>query len=71
MAVCEKTFALYTREPYARDIIRVPPHVEVPPDARRLFDCARDAVRSARETKGEGYAATTDASAACCPTGAC
>ncbi len=71
MAVCEKTFALYTREPYARDIIAVPPHIEVPPDARRPFDCARDTVRSARETKGEGYTATTDASGACCPTGAC
>jgi len=71
MAVCEKTFALYTREPYARDLIPVPPHVEVPPDARRPFDCARDTVRSPRETKGEGYTATTDATGACCPTGAC
>ena len=71
MAVCEKTFALYTREPYTRDIIPVPPQVEVPPDARRPFDCARDAVRRARETKGDGYTATTDASGACCPTGAC
>ena len=71
MAVCEKTFALYTREPYARDIIPEPPHVAVPPDARRPFDCARDAARSPRETKGKGYAATTEASGACCPTGTC
>ncbi|MBI3767244.1 MAG: methyltransferase domain-containing protein [Deltaproteobacteria bacterium] len=71
MAVCEKTFALYTREPYARDIIPLPPHVAVPPDAYRPFDCARDAARSPRETKGERYAVTTEASGACCPTGTC
>jgi arsenite methyltransferase len=70
-AVCEKTYALYTRPPYARDIVPVPPRVAVPPEARRPFDCARDTVRSARETKGEGYAATTEASAGCCPTGTC
>ena len=71
MAVCEKTFALYTRAPYAAEILPVPPRVEVPAESRRPFDCTRDAVRAPRETKGADYAATSDVAPACCPPGAC
>jgi SAM-dependent methyltransferase len=70
MAVCEKTFRLYTREPYARDIIPVPPLTPVALEDAKPFDCSRDAVRSPRETKGLEYRATTDA-AACCEPGKC
>lgn len=70
MAVCEKTFRLYTREPYARDIIPVQPLTPVPLDEAKPFDCSRDAVRSPRETKGLEYRVTTEAGA-CCEPGKC
>lgn len=68
VAVCEKTFALLTSEPYAGQIIPVEP---VTPPAERLpFDCTRTASRHPRETKGLLYDLTTDA-AACCTPGSC
>jgi ubiquinone/menaquinone biosynthesis C-methylase UbiE len=70
MAVCEKTFRLYTREPYAQDIIPVQPLTPIALKDAQPFDCSRDAVRSPRETKGLEYQATTDA-AACCEPGKC
>ena len=70
MAVCEKTFRLYTREPYGRDIIPVQPLTPIALEEAKPFDCSRDAVRNPRETKGLEYRATTDA-AACCEPGKC
>ncbi|GIW41331.1 MAG: methyltransferase [Candidatus Binatia bacterium] len=69
MAVCEKTFRIYTREPYARDILPVEPRVPVSPEEARPFDCSRDAVRHPRETKGAEYRVTTEATSPCCPPG--
>lgn len=70
MAVCEKTFGLYTREPYAQDLIPVQPLTAVPLAEATPFDCSRDAVRNPRETKGLEYRATTEAGA-CCEPGKC
>ena len=66
MAVCEKTFRIYTSEPYAKDIIPVAPLVPVALEQAKPFDCSRDSIRHPRETKGLEYRTTTDASAACC-----
>ena len=71
MAVCEKTFRLYTSEPYAADIIPVPPRVAIAAERNKPFDCSRSAVRSPRETKGDAYDATTEASGEVCGTGGC
>jgi SAM-dependent methyltransferase len=72
MAVCEKTFRIYTSTPYARDIIAVPPINEVPVASAPPFDCSREKVRSPAETKGKDYRATTGANGACCgPGGSC
>ncbi len=72
MAVCEKTFRIYTSEPYAKDIIPVAPLVPVALEQAKPFDCSRDSIRHPRETKGLEYRATTDANAACCgPDGCC
>lgn len=71
MAVCEKTFRLYTAEPYARDIVPIQPRVAVSAAEARPFDCTRDAVRHPRETKGLEYTATTEAAATCCEPGTC
>ena len=73
MAVCEKTFRLYTREPYAGDIIAIEPRLPVNPEDAKPFDCTRDTVRHPHETKGLDYRATTEASSSCCApsTGCC
>ncbi len=71
MAVCEKTFQIYTREPYARDVIPVEPRIPVAPEAAKTFDCARDRVRHPRETKGMEYRETTAPAAPCCAGGTC
>lgn len=71
MAVCEKTFRLYTREPYAHDIIPVQPLTPIALEDAKLFDCTRDSVRNPRETKGLEYRATTDAAACCEPERCC
>ncbi len=67
MAVCDKTFRIYTREPYGADIVAVPPLEEVAAERIEPFDCSRDAIRHVRETKGQDYVVTrvrTDAT--CC-----
>jgi ubiquinone/menaquinone biosynthesis C-methylase UbiE len=69
MAVCEKTFRIYTREPYARDIIPVLPLTPISLGEARPFDCSRDAVRHPQETKGMEYRVTTEAAACCGPEG--
>lgn len=69
MAVCEKTFRIYMREPYAQAIIPVEPRAPILPAQARPFDCSRDSVRSPRETKGQEYRETTEAAAACCAPG--
>ena len=51
-AVCEKTFQIYTRSPYADQILAVPPHTAVSPDEAPEFDCRRSTIRDPRETKG-------------------
>lgn len=65
MAVCEKTFQLYTREPYARDILAVEPLTPVAAEDAKPFDCSRDAVRHPRETKGLAYDLTTEPASSC------
>jgi arsenite methyltransferase len=72
MAVCEKTYRIYTSEPYASAIIPVAPLEPVPVENARPFDCSRDSIRHPRETKGIEYRATSAANAACCgPEGCC
>ncbi|MGO9062886.1 MAG: methyltransferase domain-containing protein [Candidatus Binataceae bacterium] len=72
MAVCEKTFRIYTSEPYAKDIIPIAPLEPIAIEQAKPFDCSRDSIRHPRETKGLEYRTTTDASAACCgPEGCC
>ncbi|MBI1849167.1 MAG: methyltransferase domain-containing protein [Planctomycetes bacterium] len=74
MAVCDKTFKILTNPvgPYAGQIIAVPPLVEVPLDEAVPFNCKVNAVRSPKQTKGEDYDITTEASESCCgPDGCC
>ncbi len=70
IAVCAKTFAILTSEPYAGQTIGIEPLTAIAPDERAPFDCSRTVTRHPRETKGLEYDATTEA-AACCAPGTC
>ena len=61
VAVCDKTFRLYMREPYREHFAPVEPRVPVSMDEARPFPCgAGMLVREPRETKGDGYSETTE-----------
>lgn len=65
VAVCDKTFQIYLREPYADDILPVEPYEDIPLEEAQAFDCHHPALRHPRETKGLDYA-VTDLSGADC-----
>ena len=65
-AVCDKTFEIMTREPYAGEFDPVLPREAVDIADAQPFDCHRKAPRHPRETKGMDYSATTDASGEAC-----
>ncbi len=69
MAVCEKTYRLMTGEPYALDIIPVPPRKPV--RKPKPFACGQSALRSPAETKGRRYRKTINAEATCGPGSGC
>ncbi|HZE70914.1 MAG TPA: methyltransferase domain-containing protein [Pyrinomonadaceae bacterium] len=68
MAVCDKTFQIYSREPYAQDILPVEPYETISLDEAATFDC-RSAVRDPRETKGLHYEVTDLFGRDCCEPG--
>ncbi len=71
VAVCDKTFQIYSRPPYAEHFAPVEPLVPVPIEEARPFPCGADMiVRAPSETKGGDYAATTEASS-CSGPGCC
>jgi arsenite methyltransferase len=71
-AVCEKTFRLYSQEPYREHLELVPPRVLIPLEDAPPFPCTGGALRRhPRETKGQDYRATTEvAGNGCAPNGA-
>jgi SAM-dependent methyltransferase len=69
MAVCDKTFRIYGREPYADDILPVEPYETISLDEAAAFDCGRSAVRDPRETKGLDYEVTDLSGKDCCEPG--
>jgi SAM-dependent methyltransferase len=69
MAVCDKTFQLYRRKPYAKDIIPVEPLETIPIADAVDFTCKRAALRHPRETKGLNYALTEISEGDCCEPG--
>jgi hypothetical protein len=72
MAVCDKTYTIYTRPPYADQITPVPPAELIPLDEAPPYDCRRNAVRTPAETKHGADVITQLPNAACCgDTGCC
>jgi len=69
-AVCDKTFNIYRKAPYAAFFEFVEPVTPIPLEQARPFDCSRTALRHPRETKGMDYNLTTEASQ-CCDGGGC
>ena len=69
-AVCDKTFQLYQREPYRDAFECVEPRTPIALEDAPPFDCSGMRLRHPKETKGQDYDATTDASQ-CCDGGDC
>ena len=70
VAVCEKTFNIYSKAPYRDSFSLVPPLVPVSKEDVKPFPCSSGTLlRNPRETKGEDYSLTTDAPADCCSPG--
>lgn len=70
MAVCDKTFHLLQREPYAGMFEPVPPRVEVPLEEAAPFHCRVAARRDPKVTKGPDAPVTRPPASACCGTDA-
>ena len=71
-AVCEKTFGIYARAPYREHVDLVEPRVLIPLEDAQPFPCSTTPIlRDPRETKGEDYDATTDATPVCKPGSCC
>jgi arsenite methyltransferase len=71
IAVCEKTYQLYSMPPYENQFILVPPKEEVPLESAGVFDCSRDQKRHPRETKGFEYKVTKISGGVCGPNSNC
>jgi ubiquinone/menaquinone biosynthesis C-methylase UbiE len=71
VAVCDKTFKLYSQPPYEGHFILVPPREEVPLEKGGIFDCSRDHKRHPRESKGLEYNVTKISSGVCGPGSNC
>ena len=71
MAVCDKTFRLYSQPPYAGQFILVPPRAEIALQDAGAFDCSHDHKRHPRETKGAEFKVTQLSGSACGPGSSC
>jgi len=69
-AVCDKTYSLFRKAPYADAFEFVEPLTNVPLEQANPFDCAGMRLRRPKETKGQDYDVTTEASQ-CCDGGSC
>ena len=69
-AICDKTFEIYRREPYAGLFEHIEPRVEIPLEEAGPFACTGERLREPRETKGRDYDLTSD-TASCCDTDGC
>ncbi|MFN0127761.1 MAG: methyltransferase domain-containing protein [Verrucomicrobiales bacterium] len=69
-AVCDKTFQLLHKAPYAGHFEFIEPRLPVPPEEAGEFDCSSMRPRHPRETKGLDYHPTTPTSS-CCDSGSC
>lgn len=64
-ALCDKTYQLYKKAPYSECFTFLEPLNEVSLADAEVFDCSRTALRDPRETKGQDYNVTSEASDCC------
>jgi hypothetical protein len=57
-AVCAKTYGILTGEPYAEQLVPLPPRVGVPLAERGTFESTGSRRRDPRESKGADYSAS-------------
>ncbi|HEV2839879.1 MAG TPA: methyltransferase domain-containing protein [Chthoniobacterales bacterium] len=69
-AVCDKTYNIYRKAPYSAFFEFVEPLTPIPLEESKPFDCSRTSLRHPKETKGQDYNVTTEASQ-CCDGGSC
>jgi arsenite methyltransferase len=65
VAVCDKTFQLYRKAPYAGHFEFIEPRVPIPSTEAKPFACDPTRLRHPRETKGMDYDVTTTSSQCC------
>ncbi len=70
-AVCDKTFQIFSKEPYKNQFTLISPKEEVSLDQAGEFDCSRSEVRHAKETKGGVFEASGLKNASCDPDDGC
>ncbi len=70
-AVCDKTYNLYKKKPYADYFQFIDPLEDIALADAKPFDCNRTTRRHPKETKGQQYNATTEANSQCCDGGSC
>jgi SAM-dependent methyltransferase len=68
-AVCDKTYNLYKKAPYAAFFDLIDPIEGVSHAVAKPFDCAKIRRRHPKETKGQDYNATTATESQCCDGG--
>ncbi|MEN3370593.1 MAG: arsenite methyltransferase [Verrucomicrobiota bacterium] len=69
-AVCDKTYNIYRKSPYSASFELIEPLTPIAIEEAAPFDCSRTSLRHPKETKGQDYNVTTDASQ-CCDGGSC
>ncbi|MGB7947155.1 MAG: methyltransferase domain-containing protein [Candidatus Binatia bacterium] len=71
VAVCDKTYGIYSRPPYEGQFVLVPPREQIPLEKAGIFDCSREHKRDPRETKGLEYKVTELSGSVCGPDSNC
>ncbi len=71
IAVCDKTFQIYSKEPYASQMVLVEPIENIELENAKEFDCKRTVKRHPRETKGLDYDLTDLTGEICGDSGDC
>jgi len=71
VAVCDKTYGIYSRPPYEGQFVLLPPREPIPFEKAGIFDCSRAHKRHPRETKGSDYKVTELSGGVCGPDSNC
>ncbi len=69
MAVCGRTYRFMTSGPHADHVIGIEPREAIAEGDAQPFACTGGRVRSAAETKGQGFNLTSDSPGECCEPG--